>query len=124
MEDEEPGIYLYKLTWRGRSQVGVVCCCEVEQYRNGLIKRHEFTRPDKEDDRVRHLVETGTHAEGVLLSFHDDATIAGLMEEDMAAPPLFEFEAEDGVEHALWRVAAWWADSRKSTGAGPAAAWG
>ena len=102
--DKSPGIYLYKLTWRGRSQVGVVCCCEVDQYRKGLIKRHEFTRPDKEDDRVRHLVETGTHAEGVILSFHDEPTIAALMEQDLACPPLFEFEAVDDVEHALWRV--------------------
>ena len=102
--DTASSIYLYRLTWRGRSQVGVVCCCEVEQYRNDLIKRHEFTRPDKENDRVRHLVETGTHAEGVILSFHDQPDIAALMEEDLASPPLFDFTAEDGVEHALWRV--------------------
>lgn len=103
--DEEPGLYLYRLTWQGRSQVGVVTCCEVGQYREGLIKRHEFTRPDKEDDRVRHLVETGTHAEGVLLSFHADPAINALMEADLANEPLFEFEADDGVGHALWRVA-------------------
>jgi uncharacterized protein (DUF1015 family) len=102
--DRDSSIYLYRLTWRGRSQVGVVCCCEVDQYRTGLIKRHEFTRPDKEDDRVRHLVETGTHAEGVILSFHDQTDITALMKEDLASPPLFDFEAVDGVEHALWRV--------------------
>ena len=104
-EDATPGIYLYKLTWRGRAQVGVVCCCDVNQYREGLIKRHEFTRPDKEDDRVRHLVETGTHAEGVILTFHDDPTIDGLMTSDLAGEPLFDFTATDGVSHALWRVA-------------------
>ncbi|MCH2144314.1 MAG: DUF1015 family protein [Phycisphaerales bacterium] len=102
--DEAPGIYLYKLTWRGRAQIGVVCCCEVGQYREGLIKRHEFTRPDKENDRVRHLVETGTHAEGVILTFHDATSIDELMAEDMTSPPLFEFTADDGVEHALWRA--------------------
>jgi len=104
VEDAEPGIYLYRLTWRGRSQVGVVCCCEVGQYREGLIKRHEFTRPDKEDDRVRHLVETGTHAEGVILTFHDDPAIDALMRRDLESKPLFDFTADDGVAHALWRV--------------------
>jgi uncharacterized protein (DUF1015 family) len=53
---------------------------------------------------VRHLVETGTHAEGVILSFHDQTDITALMKEDLASPPLFDFEAVDGVEHALWRV--------------------
>lgn len=103
--EEEPGIYLYRLTWRGRSQTGVVCCCEVDQYRKSLIKRHEFTRPDKENDRVRHLVETGTHAEAVLLSFHDEDEIAELIAGDLARQPLFDFTADDGVEHAMWHVA-------------------
>lgn len=103
--DDQPGIYLYRLTWRGRSQTGVVCCCEVEQYREGLIKRHEFTRPDKENDRVRHLVETGAHAEAVLLTFHDENQIADLMASDLSQEPIFDFTADDEVQHALWHVA-------------------
>ena len=49
IEDDRPGIYLYRLGWQGRTQTGIVCCCDAQQYRDGLVKKHEFTRPKKED---------------------------------------------------------------------------
>lgn len=103
--DEEPAIYLYRITWQGRSQTGVVCCCDAEQYRAGLVKRHEFTQPDKELDRTRHLLVSGAHAEPVLLAFHDDPTISELIREGTTSEPSSAFEAEDGVMHECWRVA-------------------
>ncbi len=102
--DLEPGIYLYRLTWRGRSQTGIVCCCDAQQYREGLVKKHEFTRPDKEDDRTRHLQVTEAHAEPVFLAFHDDERIAELVRGDLESSPYCSFEAEDDVVHECWKV--------------------
>ena len=104
VKDLEPGIYLYRLTWQGRSQTGIVCCCDAQQYREGLVKKHEFTRPDKEDDRTRHLQVTEAHAEPVFLAFHDDESIAALVREDLGSEPYCSFEAEDGVTHECWKV--------------------
>jgi uncharacterized protein (DUF1015 family) len=104
VKDLDPGIYLYRLTWQGRSQTGIVCCCDAQQYREGLVKKHEFTRPDKEDDRTRHLQATEAHAEPVFLAFHDDEAIAALIQGDLASTPYCTFEADDGVTHECWKV--------------------
>ena len=105
VEDEQPGIYLYRLTWRGQSQTGIVCCCDAQQYRDGLVKKHEFTRPDKEDDRTRHLEVSKAHAEPVFLAFHDHPGIQELVVEDTLQPPDCSFVAEDEVTHECWKVA-------------------
>ncbi|MAJ46898.1 MAG: hypothetical protein CBC35_06455 [Planctomycetes bacterium TMED75] len=105
VEDDQPGIYLYRLTWRGQSQTGIVCCCDAQQYRDGLVKKHEFTRPDKEDDRTRHLEVSETHAEPVFLAFHDHAGIQELVDRDSSGPADCAFSAEDGVTHECWKVA-------------------
>ena len=102
--DGTPAIYLYRLTRNGQSQTGVVCCCDAEQYRSGLIKRHEFTRPDKENDRTQHLLVSETHAEPVFLTFRDHQTIAQLIEQDTQADPDTAFVADDGVQHECWRA--------------------
>ena len=104
VEDAEPGIYLYRLGWQGAFQTGIVCCCDAQQYRDGLVKKHEFTRPDKEDDRTRHLEVSGAHAEPVFLAFHDHEGIGELVKRDTAGAPDCSFEAEDGVTHECWRV--------------------
>ena len=103
-EDDRPGIYLYRLGWQGSFQTGIVCCCDAQQYRDGLVKKHEFTRPDKEDDRTRHLEVSGAHAEPVFLAFQDHEGIAELVRRDTAGTPECAFQAEDGVTHECWRV--------------------
>ena len=109
IEDDQPGIYLYRLSWKGQSQTGIVCCCDAQQYREGLVKKHEFTRPDKEDDRTRHLEVSEAHAEPVFLAFHDHSGIEQLVSRDTSEPADCTFLAEDGVTHECWRVA----DSRE-----------
>ena len=104
VKDDEPGIYLYRLGWQGQTQTGIVCCCDAQQYRDGLVKKHEFTRPDKEDDRTRHLEVSGAHAEPVFLAFHDHQGIQELVKRDTSASPDCSFEAEDGVSHECWKV--------------------
>ena len=103
-KDEQPGIYLYRLGWQGQTQTGIVCCCDAQQYRDGLVKKHEFTRPDKEDDRTRHLEASGAHAEPVFLAFHDHQGIADLVQRDTSVAPDCSFEAADGVTHECWKV--------------------
>ena len=103
--DPEPSLYLYRQVMGGRSQLGIVGCVEVEQYRSGEIRRHEKTRPDKEDDRTRHLLVSGCHAEPVFLCFRDpDGGIAAAMAGDTSSRPLFHFVAADGVTHTGWKV--------------------
>lgn len=104
VEDETPGIYLYQQIFEGRPQIGVVCCYDVEQYRSDDIKKHEKTRPDKEDDRTRHMTVCSAHAEPVFLTFQDHPGIQQLIEADSAGEPIFDFVASDGVAHTAWRV--------------------
>jgi uncharacterized protein (DUF1015 family) len=106
--ESQPSIYLYQQIREGIAQVGIVGCVEAEQYRSGGIRKHEKTRPDKEDDRTRHLLATACHAEPVFLCFRDEpnegTTIHSMMEADMQSSPLFAFVAPDGVQHTGWSV--------------------
>lgn len=100
VEDEEPGIYLYRVG----AQTGVVCCYAVIDYENDVIKRHERTRPDKEDDRTRHMLAIGAHPGPLFLTYRDRPEIARLLEHDTRGEPLFDFTAPDGVRHSGWRT--------------------
>jgi len=104
-EDEQAGMFVYRQVFQQREQYGIVCCYDVEQYRNEQIKKHEKTRPDKEDDRTRHLTTCSAHAEPVFLSFRDTDRISSLIKLDASSDPLIDFEANDGVRHTIWRVA-------------------
>ena len=69
-----------------------------------MILKHELTRPVKEDDRTRHIVEQKAHAEPVMLTFRDDDAVEAHMRAAMTGDPLYDFTAEDGVQHTIWRV--------------------
>lgn len=106
--EDAPSVYLYRqeMTLLGRrvGQTGVVACCHVDDYANNLIKKHERTRKDKEDDRTRHVVELNANAEPVFFMHRDRADIASLVTRDSAGPALYDFTAPDGVRHTVWRV--------------------
>ena len=131
--DGESSVYLYRLVMNGQAQTGVVGCVHIDDYENDIIKKHERTRPDKEDDRTRHVLTLNANAEPVFLSYRDQAdrrtpegtssrpegrSVAGgqtdskdgaqqlnqLMRRDMAGEPIFDFESADGVRHTGWRV--------------------
>ena len=104
-EEDESALYLYRQVFQGREQYGIVCCYDVEQYRSDKIKKHEKTRPDKEDDRTRHLTTCSAHAEPVFLAFKDHPSITSLIENDSKQTPTIDFKASDDVEHAVWKVA-------------------
>ena len=103
-EDEQPGMFIYRQIFQQREQYGIVCCYDVQQYRDEQIKKHEKTRPDKEDDRTRHLTTCSAHAEPVFLSFRDTNNINDLIQQDVSNKPVIDFEASDGVQHTVWRV--------------------
>jgi len=100
-----PGLFLYREVMDGRAQVGVVGGVRVDDYEAGLIRKHETTRPDKEDDRTRHVLTLAAQAEPVLLAYRGRPEIDRLVEETMAAAPLDDFTSGDGVAHTVWRVA-------------------
>jgi uncharacterized protein (DUF1015 family) len=111
VRDPAPGLYLYRQVRQGQAQTGIVCCVEAAQYDSGEIRKHEKTRPDKEDDRTRHLLVTACHAEPVFLCFRDRAgiipaagTLAARIAADATGEPLFDFLAPDGVQHTGWWV--------------------
>lgn len=110
VRDEKPGMFIYRLVGPGRDgepgqmQFGLVCCCHVDDYMNDVIKKHEKTRQDKEDDRTRHILELNAHAEPVFLTYRERGEIDGLVARDINDRPLFHFNAPDGVTHTVWRV--------------------
>ncbi len=107
IENPTRDMYLYRQVWNGREQYGVVCTCDAEQYRQDIIKKHEKTRPDKEDDRTRHMTVCSAHAEPVFLTVRDQAELDSLIRSDVSGQPLIDFIAGDGVQHTIWPVRDW-----------------
>jgi uncharacterized protein (DUF1015 family) len=105
VEETGPVLYVYRLRRDGRDQTGVVACCSIDEYDRDLIRKHEKTRPDKEDDRTRHVVEMACQAEPIFLAYRDAEEIDRLVSAVVEGPPLYDFTAEDGVGHTVWRVA-------------------
>ena len=104
--DAEPSLYLYQLVMGEHKQTGLFACFSVDDYDNGLIKKHEKTRPDKENDRTRHVVETRAQTGVVFLTYRPDRRIDALIEAETKEAPLYDFTAEDGVRHTVWRARA------------------
>ncbi len=106
VRDEAPGLWLYRLDRGEHHQIGFVGCASVDDYAAGAIKKHELTRPAKEDDRTRHVDTVSAHTGPVFLTCRDaDGRLAGLQGELTAAAPTFDLTAEGGVRHRLWQIA-------------------
>ena len=103
-QDPDSCLYVYRQIINGVSQVGLVCCCHIDDYADNLILKHEKTRPAKEDDRTRHVLTLNAHAGPVFLSYRSDETVDSLVGTVVATQPLYDFKAEDGVQHTVWRV--------------------
>ena len=105
IREATPSLYLYRQVMDGRPQTGVVGCVHIDDYEQGLIRKHEKTRPDKEDDRTRHVLALRANAEPVFLTYRGGSEIDGLAETVTLAAPLYDFTAADGVRHTVWRMA-------------------
>ena len=104
LQEAAPALYVYQLVMDGQAQTGLFGCVAVGEYDGGTIVRHENTRPVKEDDRTRHILEQRAHAEPVMLTFRDDADVQRLIDQTAEGEPLYDFEAEDGIRHTLWKA--------------------
>ncbi len=103
--EHKPCYYFYKLTMKGNSQTGIVCASSIDDYENGLIKKHEFTRPEKEQDRINHIKTTGAQTGNVFLAYKNISVIDELVNKWTSEKnPQYDFIAEDGVQHSIWIV--------------------
>jgi uncharacterized protein (DUF1015 family) len=110
IRDREPGLFLYRQEMDGRAQTGIVGCVHVDDYEHDVIRKHEKTRKDKEDDRTRHVLTLNANAEPVFLTYRPVAELDALTRAGTAGRPLYDFVATDAVRHTVWRVtdpAAW-----------------
>lgn len=106
IEEDRPALYFYRLRMGGHEQTGVAACFSVDEYEADLIKKHERTRPDKEDDRTRHIIELRAQTGVVFLTYKADESIDRLCRAVTSEAPLYDFRADDGVQHTIWRVQA------------------
>ena len=104
VREETPSLYLYRLVMGGHEQVGVVACSSIDEYDNDIIRKHERTRRDKEDDRTRHMIMLRAQTGPVFLTYRRRAQIDDLVRQETAKAPLFDFTSPDGVKHTIWRI--------------------
>jgi uncharacterized protein (DUF1015 family) len=103
--EQEPSLYVYRLRMRGHEQTGVAACYSVDEYDRDIIKKHERTRRDKEDDRTRHILELRAQTGPVFLTYKASSRVDAVVNRTIEAkPPLFDFTAVDDVQHTIWRV--------------------
>jgi uncharacterized protein (DUF1015 family) len=102
--DETPALYFYRLCMGAHEQTGIAGCFSVDEYESDVIKKHERTRRDKEDDRTRHMIELRAQTGVVFLTYRADRAIDTLARQVTAGEPLYDFAAPDGVRHSVWRA--------------------
>jgi len=103
--ESKPCYYIYQLTMDDKTQTGLVCCSSVADYEEGLIKKHELTRPEKEQDRINHIKTTGAQTGNVFLAFRDIDEVNDIMEKwKNTKNPVYNFKAEDDIQHSVWVI--------------------
>ncbi len=97
--------YIYQLIMNGRAQTGLVCVSSVDDYENDVIKKHEFTRPEKELDRITHIQTTGAQTGNVFLAYRNNAKVDAIIDNWKATKnTAYDFTADDGIQHTIWIV--------------------
>lgn len=104
LREAEPGMFIYRLEMEGRGQDGLVAVCRVEDYEADIIKKHEKTRKDKEEDRTRLIRTLRANTGPVFLTYKDVSEVTSAVETFKQSEPLYDFVAVDGVRHTVWRV--------------------
>lgn len=105
VQDEYDHYYLYAQTMNGKTQYGLVVCASVWDYENGVIKKHELTRRDKEEDRMKHVRILDANMEPVFFAYKDDAVLSALIKKYATATPVYDFIAPiDGFRHQFWVI--------------------
>ncbi|MHC4840018.1 MAG: DUF1015 domain-containing protein [Planctomycetota bacterium] len=105
VREDKPALYVYQQNMDGHIQRGVVALCHYQDYLDNKIKKHEKTRPDKENDRTRITSDLSANAGPVFLTYADNADITAMVDKVTAETPLIDFTAPDGIQHTVWSVA-------------------
>ena len=104
IQDETPCFYIYELTMDGRSQTGLAACSAVDDYVSGVIKKHENTRRDKEEDRIRHVDALSAQTGPIFLAYRAKDEIREILDREKQSPALADFVSEDSVRHRIWKI--------------------
>ncbi len=104
VQDRSPRFYFYRQIMEHHAQVGLVAAVSAEEYEQGLIKKHEFTRPDKENDRLRHIMALNAQVGPVFLTYPDDTELNCIQADVCSKPPECDFVSPDNVRHTVWLV--------------------
>lgn len=105
VKEEKPALYIYRQVMDGRVQTGIVGCFSIDEYQNNIIKKHEFTRIEKEQDRINHFDVCDTNTEPVFLTYRDDKRIRTIVEGFAAGnEPVYDVTSADGIRHILWII--------------------
>ncbi len=107
IRDEEECYYIYTLEMNGRTQNGIVACASIDDYANGVIKKHENTRADKEQDRIHHVDACNAQTGPIFLAYRNNDSMKQTMAEvwaEQEGQAIYDFEAEDGVRHTVYRI--------------------
>jgi uncharacterized protein (DUF1015 family) len=102
--DQTPSVYVYRLRMGGHTQTGVAACSSIDEYDSDIVRKHERTRKDKEDDRTRHILTTRAQTGPVFLTYRGRDEINRIVTDVTTPEPLYDFVAPDGVQHAVWRA--------------------
>src|SRR3954452_23144640 len=103
--EDEPSLYCYRLRMGGHVQTGLAACFSIDEYDRDVIKKHERTRRDKEDDRTRHMIALGAQTGPVFLTYKASPAVDAIASRATGGTPIYDFEAPDKVRHTIWRVA-------------------
>ena len=104
VEDSMPGYYLYELTMNGRKQTGIVAAASIDDYINGVIKKHENTREEKEQDRIRHIDVCSMQTGPIFLAYRKNPVINEVVNTVKQTSPIFDFVSDDGIGHKGWAI--------------------
>ena len=104
IQDDKPFYYVYELTMDARSQTGIVACASIDDYINGVIKKHENTREEKELDRIRHVDICDAQTGPIFLAYRSNPTISSIVAKMKTRNPVYDFEADDGIRHRCWII--------------------
>ncbi|WP_010239188.1 DUF1015 domain-containing protein [Clostridium arbusti] len=104
LKDEKPNLYIYRQIMSGRSQTGLVCCTAIDDYINGVIKRHEHTRADKEKDRINHVDICNANTGPIFLTYKKNTDISNVIENETKKIPSYNFATGDGITHIVWVI--------------------
>lgn len=103
-QDLQANFYIYRQIMAGRSQTGIVACCSIDEYLDNKIKKHEFTRADKEQDRINHVNVCDANTGPIFLTYRNRSDINDMIEKWCQSVPVYNFQSEDGITHIIWII--------------------